>query len=127
MDEFEIVNYEDLNEEFDMVNYEDLNEEFEMVNHEDLNEEFKLIKKQTMLCLDPYTNHIPSQVFTTQSKVEFSIRDKVVKFELVRAKLGFRATCNDMIVNTYSELLDISLEYPESAAIFPKKWVAITL
>jgi hypothetical protein len=127
MDEFEIVNYEDLNEEFDMVNYEDLNEEFEMVNHEDLNEEFKLIKKQTMLCLDPYTDHIPSQVFTTQSKVEFSIRDKVVKFELVRAKLGFRATCNDMIVNTYSELLDISLEYPESAAIFPKKWVAITL
>jgi hypothetical protein len=127
MDEFEIVNYEDLNEEFEMVNYEDLNEEFEMVNHEDLNEEFKLIKKQTMLCLDPYTDHIPSQVFTTQSKVEFSIRDKVVKFELVRAKLGFRATCNDMIVNTYSELLDISLEYPESAAIFPKKWVAITL
>ena len=102
-------------------------DEFEMINHEDLNEEFEWIENPTILCLSPYVNHIPSQVFTTQSKVEFAIRDKCVKFELVRAKLGLRATCNDMIVNTYSELLDISLEYPGSAELFPKKWAPIAL
>jgi hypothetical protein len=98
-----------------------------MVNHEDLNDEFEWIEKPTMLCLAPYNNHALSQVFTTQSKVEFSIQDKCVKFELVRAKLGFRASCDGMNVNTYSELLDISLEYPESTALFPKKWSAIAL
>jgi len=102
-------------------------DEFEMVGHEDLNDEFERIEQPTMLCLAPYNDHAPSQVFTTQSKVEFSINDQCVKFELVRAKLGFRASCDDMDVNTYSELLDISLEYPESAALFPKKWAAIAL
>lgn len=102
-------------------------DEFEMVSHEESNEEFEWVEKPTMLCLAPYNGRAPSQVFTTQSKVEFSIKDKCVKFELVRAKLGFRASCDDMDVNTYSELLDISLEYPESAALFPKKWAAIAL
>jgi hypothetical protein len=102
-------------------------DEFEMVCHEDSNEEFEWIEKPTILCLAPYADYIPSQVFTTQSTVEFNIRNLGVKFELVRAKLGFRATCNDMMVNTYSELLDISLEYPGSAELFPKKWAPIAL
>lgn len=84
-------------------------------------------EQPSWLCLTPYENHKPSQVFTTQSKVKFSVGDKVVKFELVRAKLGFCATCDDISVNTYSELLDISLEYPESAVLFPKKWKTIVL
>ena len=102
-------------------------DEFEMVSHEESNEEFEWVEKPTMLCLAPYNDHAPSQVFTTQSKVEFSIKDKCVKFELVREKLGFRATCKDMNINTYSELLDISLEYPGSAELFTKKWAPIAL
>ena len=108
------------------VDFDEINE-YELINHEELNEEFELVEKPTILCLSPYDNYIPSQVFTTQSKVEFSVRDKSVKFELVRAKFGFRAICDDMIVNTYSELLDISLEYPESTSLFYKKFIGITL
>lgn len=102
-------------------------DKFEMVHRGDLNEDFEWVEKPTVLCLSPYVDHTPSQVFTTQSKVEFNVGEQCVKFELVRAKLGFSATYHDMTVNTYSELLDISLEYPGSAVLFPKKWQAITL
>lgn len=82
----------------------------------------------TILCLSPFIERKALQVFTTHSKVEFIVgEDKLIRFELVRAKLGFTSTGEDLSVNTYSELLDISLEYPDSAVLFPKKWISIPL
>ncbi len=69
-------------------------------------------------------------VFTTQSTVEFPSpldNGKTVNFELVRAKLGFVAKGADITVNTYSELLDISVEYAHSDVLFNKEYVAIHL
>lgn len=78
------------------------------------------------MALIPYKERKSSHVFTTQSKVEFQIgTDKLAKFELIRAKLAFMAKCDDMSVGTYSELLDISIGYPESSSLFPKQWTSV--
>lgn len=80
------------------------------------------------MCLIPYEDKNASQVFTTQSKVEFKIgQSNLAKFELVRAKLGFLAKHGNMEVSTYSELLDISIGYPENTSLFPKKWTVIDM
>lgn len=80
------------------------------------------------MCLIPFEDRNASQVFTTQSKVEFKIgQGNLAKFELVRAKLGFLAKHGNMEVSTYSELLDISIGYPENTSIFPKKWTVIDM
>ena len=67
------------------------------------------------------------QIFTTQSTVQFDTHGKLVKFELVRAKLGFVGRDNDNLVNSYSELLDISLEHPTSKSLFKKIWIPVDL
>ena len=86
-----------------------------------------VVTKKTM-CLSPFSERNASQVFTTQSTVEFMIgKGNLAKFELVRAKLGFLAKHGNMEVNTYSELLDISIGYPENTSIFPKKWTVIDM
>lgn len=87
-------------------------------------DEFVIAEKA--MCLTPHDDRNESQVFTTQSKVEFAIKpSKIAKFELVRAKLAFTAKHADTEVSTYSELLDISIGYPESSSLFPKRWAAI--
>lgn len=80
----------------------------------------------TKMSLTPHQRP-ESHVFTTQSRVEFTVGDKTVKFELVRAKLGFTANLQKLQLNTYSELLDISLEYPDSAILFKKAFVSVNL
>jgi hypothetical protein len=79
------------------------------------------------LCYHP-SQRQPQQVFTSQSTVEFPSpfgRDENVAFELVRAKLGFTASCGDIQVNTYSELLDISIEYAHSACLYKKQFTGV--
>ena len=87
---------------------------------------FRLTKHDAnTMCLTPHQRHV-SKVFTTQSKVEFNINEKTIKFELVRAKLGFVAHSQQIQLNTYSELLDISMEYPDSASLFKKVFVEVS-
>lgn len=88
---------------------------------------FRLTKVDaTRMSLTPHQRPW-SHVFTTQSRVEFTVCEKTVKFELVRAKLGFTAISQKLRLNTYSELLDISLEYPDSADLFKKAFVSVNL
>lgn len=82
---------------------------------------------QYYLCYYP-SERRPQQVFTSQSTVEFPSpfdRDENVAFELVRAKLGFTAQCDDIQINTYSELLDISIEYAHSACLYKKQFTSV--
>ena len=88
---------------------------------------FEIISKPTVLCLSPYVEMDACQIFTTQSTVQFDTHGKLVKFELVRAKLGFVGRDNDNLVNSYSELLDISLEHPTSKSLFKKIWIPVDL
>jgi hypothetical protein len=90
-------------------------------------DDFEVVAKPTVLCLSPYTDREKSQVFTTQSTVQFDTQGKTVKFELVRAKLGFVGKHGDASVNSYSELLDISLDHPTSEALFKKVWARVDL
>jgi|LauGreDrversion4_2_1035121.scaffolds.fasta_scaffold139576_2 hypothetical protein len=88
---------------------------------------FRLTKEDAVtMCLTPHQRP-QSQVFTTQSRVEFTVGEQTVKFELVRAKLGFASHSQGLRLNTYSELLDISLEYPDSAILFKKAFVPVRL
>jgi|Laugresu1bdmlbsd_1035121.scaffolds.fasta_scaffold13386_2 hypothetical protein len=79
-----------------------------------------------MNVLEPYINREQSQVFLTHSFVQFDMsKEKIAKFELVRVKLGFSSSIDNMLIKTYSELLDVSLIHYESHTPFPKDWVPI--
>lgn len=83
-------------------------------------------KDKEFLCLYAKTRD-SRNVFTTQSTVEYITEDKSgrVAFELIRAKLGFTAECDEIQITTYSELLDISVEYCDSRCFFKKCFVSV--